>query len=132
MNIEEFRDVCTSFTGVTEGFPFDDNTLAFKVMDKIFALADVEKFDGINLKCDPIKAATLRDLYPEVKPGYHMNKKHWNTVDPKGELSDVLIKEWIKDSYDLVVESLPRKEQRKLEKMIKKKKKEEEKKAKDD
>lgn len=134
MNIEEFRDICTSFEGVTEGFPFDDKTLAFKVMGKIFALTNVEEFDGINLKCDPIKAATLRDLYPEVKPGYHMNKKHWNTVDPNGYLSDVLIKEWIKDSYDLVVESLPRKEQRKLEKMIKKKEKEkeEEKEAKDD
>lgn len=127
MNIEEFREFCTSFEGVTEGFPFDDNTLAFKVMGKIFALADVEKFDGINLKCDPVKAATLRDLYPEVKPGYHMNKKHWNTVDPNGYLSDVLIKEWIKDSYDLVVEALPRKDQRKVEKMIEKKKKKEEK-----
>jgi len=127
MNIEEFRDFCNSFEGVTEGFPFDDNTIAFKVMGKIFALADVEKFDGINLKCDPVKAATLRDLYPEVKPGYHMNKRHWNTIDPNGYLSDVLIKEWIKDSYDLVVEGLPRKEQRKVEKMIEKRKKKEEK-----
>lgn len=127
MNIEEFREICTSFEGVTEGFPFDDNTLAFKVMGKIFALTDVEKFEGINLKCDPVKAATLRDLYPEVKPGYHMNKKHWNTIDPHGYLSDVLIKEWIKDSYDLVVEGLPRKEQRKVEKMIEKKKKKEKK-----
>lgn len=115
-----------SFDGATEGFPFDKNTLAFKVMGKIFALTNVETFEGINLKCDPVKAATLRDLYPEVKPGYHMNKKHWNTIDPNGYLSDVLIKEWIKDSYDLVVESLPRKEQKKLEKMIEKKKKEEE------
>lgn len=128
MNIEEFREICTSFPGVTEGFPFDDdNILAFKVMGKIFAITDVEEFDGINLKCDPIKAATLRDLYPEVEPGYHMNKKHWNTVDPHGYLSDVLIKEWIKDSYDLVVENLPRKDQKKVEKMIEKKKKKEKK-----
>ncbi len=126
MNIEEFREFCMSFDGATEGFPFDENTLAFKVMGKIFALTNVETFEGINLKCDPVKAATLRDLYPEVEPGYHMNKKHWNTIDPNGYLSDVLIKEWIKDSYDLVVESLPRKEQKKLEKMIEKKKKEEE------
>lgn len=127
MNIEEFRDLCNSFEGVTEGFPFDDKTLAFKVMGKIFALTNVDEFDSINLKCDPVKAATLRDLYPEVKPGYHMNKRHWNTIDPHGYLSDVLIKEWIKDSYDLVVESLPRKEQRKVEKMIEKKKKKEKK-----
>ncbi|MDX1586895.1 MAG: MmcQ/YjbR family DNA-binding protein [Balneolaceae bacterium] len=127
MNIEEFREICSSFEGVTEGFPFDDNTLAYKVMGKIFALTDVEEFDDIILKCDPVKAATLRDLYPEVQPGYHMNKRHWNSVDPHGYLSDVLIKEWIKDSYDLVVESLPRKDQRKVEKMIEKRKKKEKK-----
>lgn len=127
MNIEEFREICTSFEAVTEGYPFDNDVLAFKVMDKIFALTNVEKFESINLKCDPVKAATLRDLYPEVKPGYHMNKKHWNTIDPHGYLSDVLIKEWIKDSYDLVVEGLPRKEQRKVEKLIEKKKKKQEK-----
>lgn len=117
MNIEDFREFCLSFKGVSEDFPFDDKTLAFKVMDKIFALTDVDDFDGINLKCDPVKAAMLRDLYEEVKPGYHMDKKHWNTVDPKGKLDDELIKEWIKDSYNLVVEGLPRKKQKKLEKL---------------
>ncbi len=117
MNIEDYREFCLSFNGVTEDFPFDDNTLAFKVMDKIFALTDVEEFDGINLKCDPVKAAMLRDLYKDVKPGYHMNKKHWNTVNPNGDLDDELIKEWIKDSYNLVVEGLSRKKQKKLEKM---------------
>ncbi len=127
MNIEEFKEFCNSFEGVTEDFPFDDNTIAFKVMGEIFALTDVDTFEDINLKCDPVKAATLRDLYPEVKPSYHMNKRHWNTVDPHGYLSDVLIKEWIKDSYDLVVESLPRKDQRKVEKMIEKRKKKEQK-----
>jgi len=115
MNIEEFREYCLSFKKVTEEFPFDDRTLAFKVMGKIFALTDVDEFSGINLKCDPVKATMLRDLYPEVQPGYHMDKKHWNTVDPKGNLDDELIKEWIKDSYDLVVENLPRKKQKKLE-----------------
>lgn len=117
MNIEEFREYCLSFKGVTEDFPFDEETLVFKVMDKMFALTNVEEFDGINLKCDPVKAAMLRDLYPEVKPGYHMNKRHWNTVDPHGDLDDVLIKEWIEDSYNLVVENLPRKDQKKLEAM---------------
>ncbi|MFH5833814.1 MmcQ/YjbR family DNA-binding protein [Halalkalibaculum sp. DA3122] len=117
MNIEDFREYCLSFTGVTEGYPFDEDTLVFKVMDKMFAMADVESFDHINLKCDPVKAAMLRDLYPEVKPGYHMNKRHWNSIDPKGELDDVLIKEWIEDSYNLVVENLPRKKQKKLEAM---------------
>lgn len=116
MNIEEYREYCLSFTGVTEEFPFDENTLAFKVMDKIFALADVDKFDRINLKCDPIKAATLRTLYDEVQPGFHMNKKHWNSVNPQGELDDEIIQEWISDSYKLVVETLPRPKQRKLEK----------------
>ena len=118
MNIEDFREFCLSFNGVTEGFPFDDETtLAFKVMDKIFAITDVEEFDGINLKCDPVKAAMLRDLYEDVQPGYHMNKKHRNTVNPKGKLDDEIIKEWIKDSYNLVVEGLSRKKQKKLEKM---------------
>src|SRR5699024_4112645 len=117
MNIEEFREFCLSFNGATEDFPFDEHTLAFKVMEKIFALTNVETFEGINLKCDPVKAAMLRDLYSEVKPGYHMDKKHWNTVDPQGNLDDEIVKEWIKDSYDLVVESLPRRDQKKLEKL---------------
>ncbi len=118
MNIEDFREFCLSFNGVTEDFPFDDETtLAFKVMGKIFAITDVDEFEGISLKCDPVKAAMLRDLYEDVQPGYHMDKKHWNTVDPKGKLDDEIIKEWIKDSYHLVVENLSRKKQKKLEKM---------------
>lgn len=123
MNLKEFKEFCASFYGVTEGFPFDEHTLAFKVMGEIFVLVNVEKFDSIHVKCDPVKAATLRDLYPEVEPGNYMDKKHWNKIDPDGYLSDVLIKEWIKDSYELVVESLPRKDQKKLEKFIAKKKK---------
>jgi predicted DNA-binding protein (MmcQ/YjbR family) len=117
MNINDFKEFCLSFNGVSEDHPFDDNTLAFKVMDKIFALTDPDKFDGINLKCDPVKAAMLRDLYEEVSPGHHMDKKNWNTVDPNGKLDDELIQEWIKDSYNLVVEELSRKKQKKLEKM---------------
>ncbi len=116
MNIEEFREYCLTFTAVTEDFPFDEATLAFRVMDKIFALTNINKFDSINLKCDPVKAATLRTLYKEVQPGYHMNKRHWNSVNPQGTIDDEIIKEWINDSYNLVVDSLPRKKQRKLEK----------------
>ncbi|MFW6157557.1 MAG: MmcQ/YjbR family DNA-binding protein, partial [Balneolaceae bacterium] len=97
-------------------FPFDENTLVFKVMGKMFALANVETFEGITLKCDPVKANRLRSLYPEVEPGYHMNKKHWNTVNPKGKLEDELIKEWIRQSYELVTAGLPKKERKKLKK----------------
>lgn len=109
MNIEELREYCLSKKGVTEGFPFDETTLVFKVMDKIFALTDLEEKFGINLKCDPEKAIELRERYPEVISGYHMNKKHWNTVNIGGALSDTLIKEWIDHSYDLVAASLPKK-----------------------
>lgn len=118
MTKEDFRKFCLSFNGVSEEFPFDDETtLAFKVMDKIFAITNVDTYEGINLKCDPVKAAMLRDLYNEVQPGQHMDKRHWNTIVPEGELDDELIEEWIKDSYNLVVEELSRKKQKKLEKM---------------
>lgn len=119
MNIEDFREYCLTFTGVTEDFPFDEETIAFKVMDKIFALANVDNFDRINIKCDPVKAATLRTLYEEVQPGFHMNKRHWNSVDPQGTLDDEIIEEWIKDSYTLVTEGLSRKKQRELKKKAK-------------
>lgn len=121
MNIEDFREFCLSFKGSTEDYPFDDNkkTLAFKVMDKIYAIADADKFKSIDLKCDPVKASMLRNLYQEVKPGRHMDKRQWNTINPGGALDDELIKEWIKDSYSLVVEELSRKNQKKLEKMDK-------------
>jgi len=115
MNIESFRDYCLSFSGVTEEFPFDENTLVFKVMGKMFALCDVDDLESINLKCDPIKAIEQREEFPDlVLPGYHMNKKHWNTVSMQDNLPDKLIKEWIKDSYDLVVEKLPKREREKL------------------
>lgn len=114
MNIEQYRNFCLSFPGTTEEFPFDENTLVFKVLGKMFALCDVDKFQSINLKCDPVKAIELREYYPEVKPGYHMNKKHWNTVDMQSNLPDELVKEWITDSYNLVVAKLPKKEREKL------------------
>lgn len=115
MNIEEFRDFCLSFNKVTEEFPFDNNTLVFKVMGKMFALCDVDTFESINLKCDPSIAIQLREEFPEiVRPGYHMNKKHWNTVMMDNNIPNDKIREWIINSYNLVVATLPKKDQEKL------------------
>lgn len=115
MNIEEFYQFCHSLPGVTESFPFGEQTLVLKVMNKMFALTDIEGFESINLKCNPVKALELRATYEEIQPGYHMNKKHWNTVSVKGSLSDALIREMIKESYDLVVAGLPKKDRLRLE-----------------
>lgn len=109
MNIEEYRDFCLSFKHTTEEFPFDQRTLVFKVAGKMFALTDVDEFKSINLKCDPEKAIQLREEYTDVKPGYHMSKKHWNTISFNGSVDDDLIRELIKHSYDLVVNSLTKK-----------------------
>ncbi|HRE75773.1 MAG TPA: MmcQ/YjbR family DNA-binding protein [Flavobacteriales bacterium] len=109
MNIELLRNYCITKKGVTEEFPFDDRTLVFKVMGKMFALADVEEFDGINVKCDPELAIELRERYAGVLPGYHMSKKHWNTLVMDGSLPEKMILKWVDDSYDLVVASLPKK-----------------------
>jgi len=109
MDIEAFRNYCLSKKGVTEGFPFDNDTLVFKVMGKIFALTDVESFESINLKCDPEVALYLRDQNPAVLPGFHMNKTHWNTVVIDGSVSENKLMEWIDHSYNLVVKGLPRK-----------------------
>jgi len=116
VNIEEYRNYCITKAGVTEEFPFDEQTLVFKVMGKMFALTDVDAFESINLKCDPVKAIKLRELHVEVKPGYHMNKKHWNTVYIRGQLEDRQIYQWTDDSYDLVVQKLPKYKQRQLQK----------------
>lgn len=116
MNIEEYRDYCLSFPGATEDLPFDKNTLCFKIMGKIFTICDIDEFESINLKCDPVKAIELRETYPDIiVPGYHMNKKHWNTVVMDSSLPDDLIKEWIRESYDLVVQKLSGKDRRTLE-----------------
>jgi len=109
MNIEQFRDYCIQKYGVTEEFPFDENTLVFKVMGKMFALIDVNLFESVNLKCDPEQAVMLRENYAAVKPGYHMNKKHWNTIEFDGSLTDKEIFHWVNHSYDLVVSKLPKK-----------------------
>lgn len=115
MNIETYREYCLAKKGVTEGFPFDEEVLAFKVMNKIFALTDVNTFEYINLKCDPEKALELRELYDGVKPGYHMSKKHWNSVYTQQDVNDNLLFELIDMSYNLIVKSLTKKLQAELE-----------------
>jgi predicted DNA-binding protein (MmcQ/YjbR family) len=108
MDIELFRDYCLSKKAVTEWTPFGPDALVFKVLDKMFALTDIINFESINLKCDPIRAVELREQYPAVIPGFHMNKKHWNTIIMDGSLSDSLIFELVDHSYNLVVEKLPK------------------------
>lgn len=109
MNIEDFRSYCLKKQGVSESFPFGESTLVFKVMDKMFALTGLDGDFRINLKCDPEEAISLRERYPVVLPGYHMNKRHWNTVVIDGTVDDRLICQWIDNSYWLVVASLPKK-----------------------
>ncbi len=109
MNIEELRDYCLSKKAAEESLPFGPDTLIFKVMGKMFAGIGLEWEDAaINLKCDPERAEQLRDRYPDIIPGYHMNKKHWNTVYTERELEDDLILDLIQHSYDLVVAKLPK------------------------
>lgn len=118
MNIEEYRDYCLAKPGVTEHFPFDEKVLVFKVMNKMFALTDVDNFSSINLKCDPEVAVELRERYDgTVLPGYHMNKSHWNTIMMDGVLSDIELKKWIDHSYELIVRSLPKKLQEELKRL---------------
>ena len=107
MNIEEFRNICIEIEGVTEEFPFDNETLVFKVYGKIFALTNVESFKSINLKCDPEYAVELREKFSAVVPGYHMNKKHWNTILIDGTFENSFLKKLICDSYSLVLKGVP-------------------------
>ena len=118
MNIEELRIFCLSLKGTEETFPFGDQTLVFKVMGKAFCLVglDAHPFQ-FNLKCNPEKAIELREQYSGVRPGFHMNKKHWNTVEIDGSFDDAKAKEWIVDSYNLVVMGLTRKLKQELEQM---------------
>ncbi len=111
MNVEEVRQICIAKKGVTEGFPFDETTLVIKVGGKIFALISLDRLPSVNLKCDPERAIDLRERFSDITPGYHMNKKHWNTVMLEGDLHDSLIVEMIGHSYDLVLASLPGKVQ---------------------
>lgn len=115
MDIEIVRQYCINKKGVTEGFPFNETTLVFKVMGKIFALLNLEFPHSINLKCEPLRAIELREKFEEIAPGYHMNKKHWNTLELGGTLNNQLIRELIDHSYELVVKSLPKKLQKELD-----------------
>lgn len=109
MNLETFRNYCLSLKGVTEEMPFGDTALVYKVMGKMFALCDIEMFESINLKCDPEIAVELRERYQAVQPGYHMNKRHWNTILMDYSIPGNLVLQWTRDSYDLVVSKLPKK-----------------------
>jgi predicted DNA-binding protein (MmcQ/YjbR family) len=108
VNIEELRDYCLEKPGVTESFPFGEETLVFKVGEKIFLLTGLGEAT-FNVKCDPEKAIELREQFSEVMPGYHMNKKHWNTVHTDGSLTVKQLRQMIDDSYELVLKSLPKK-----------------------
>jgi predicted DNA-binding protein (MmcQ/YjbR family) len=117
MNIEQIREYCIKKKGVTEDFPFDEETLVFKVAGKIFLLASLESVPlQINLKCDPEKAIELREEYESVQPGYHMNKKHWNTIIFDGTVPVKKILEWIDNSYNLVMSGLKQSDLKKLKK----------------
>src|SRR5256886_9447770 len=109
MDLETFRDYCLSKRGANESTPFGDDVLVFKVAGKIFALAPLDEVPATaNLKCDPDLALELRDRYDQVRPGYHMNKKHWNTVKIEAGIPDAELRKMIDHSYDLVVKRLPK------------------------
>ena len=109
MDLAQFREYCLSKTCVTESTPFGPDVLVFKVSGKMFALAALDELPTtVNLKCDPDLALELRDRYEQVTPGYHMNKKHWNTVEIEGSIPDTELRKMIDHSYDLVVETLPK------------------------
>jgi predicted DNA-binding protein (MmcQ/YjbR family) len=117
MNIEEFRDFCIQKKGVTECFPFDNTTLVFKVMNKMFALTSIDRdVFAVNLKCDPEKAIELRQEYSSIVPGWHMNKNTWNTINFEGgELSNQALIELINHSYQEVIKTLPKRVQLELQ-----------------
>ena len=109
MNVEDFRSYCLAKPGVSEDMPFGEETLAFRVAGKIFALTNLTRDDfRVNLKCDPVWAQSLREQYPEITPGYHMNKRHWNTVLFETGLHAGFLQRMIDHSYDLVFQKLPK------------------------
>jgi predicted DNA-binding protein (MmcQ/YjbR family) len=114
LNVEELRDYCLQRPGTTEGLPFGEDTLVFKVAEKIFLLIGLTTGNRFNVKCDPELAVDLRERYAEVIPGYHMNKKLWNTVYMDGSLTRKQLCEMIDHSYEQVVNSLPKKLQAEL------------------
>lgn len=118
MNLETFYEYCLSKKGASEHFPFDDVTLVFKVGGKMFALSSLLQWEknepSVNLKCDPERAQELRAEYDAIKPGFHMSKVHWNTIDLNENLSNTLVKELIDHSYELVFKSLTKKIQNEI------------------
>jgi predicted DNA-binding protein (MmcQ/YjbR family) len=111
MNIELLRDYCLNKAGVQEDQPFGEDNLCFRVGSKIFAITDIATNPAsVNLKNTPEKNIQLREEFSCVKPGYHMNKKHWNTITLDGSVKDSLVKEWIDDSYEIVKSSLSKKQ----------------------
>ncbi|MDB5205275.1 MAG: MmcQ/YjbR family DNA-binding protein [Flavisolibacter sp.] len=109
MNIESLRNYCLTKKGVEEGLPFGPDTLVFKVGGKLFLLAALDAVPlQFNVKCEPENAVLLREQYSCVLPGYHMNKRHWNTIICDGTASEKLLQQWIDDSYKLVLDSLPK------------------------
>jgi predicted DNA-binding protein (MmcQ/YjbR family) len=115
MTLEEFRAHCATFPGFSEDLPFGPEVLAFRVGGRIFALMDVDTFESVNLKCDPERAIDLREQHPGITPGYHMNKRHWNTVRTDGSVPHRLLLELARHSYERVRASLPKKVQEELE-----------------
>lgn len=114
MHLEHILSFCQGLKGTEETFPFGERTLVFKIKGKMYALIDIEQPDSINLKCSPEEAIELRERYASVQPGYHMNKKHWNTVLLNDELTAAQIEQMIVKSYELVISSLPKKAQHEL------------------
>ena len=109
MSAERLRALCLERPGAVEDFPFGPETSVFRVEGKMFALSALAREPlSVNLKCEPSLAEALRDAYPAVRPGWHMNKRHWNTVDLDGPLPDETVRQMIEDSYDLVVAALPK------------------------
>ncbi len=111
MNIEDIREYCLSKPHTSEGFPFDEHTLVIKVGSKVFFISGLDnEMLAFNVKCDPEKAIELREEFTSILPGYHMNKKHWNTIEVIGELGDQQIYDQIDHSYDMVVKKMTKKE----------------------
>ena len=121
MNLETYYEYCLAKIGATEHFPFDEDTLVFKVGGKIFALSSLSQWEkgrpSVNLKCDPERAEELRAEYDDIQPGFHMSKIHWNTIAVNESVSDALVKELIDHSYELVFKSLTKKMQSEIQEL---------------
>jgi predicted DNA-binding protein (MmcQ/YjbR family) len=109
MNMEELRDYCLGKAGAEECFPFGPETMVFKVGGKVFLITSLTEGNEFNVKCDPERAIELRERYDDVRPGYHMNKRHWNTVRMSGSLKARELREMIDHSYEIIVKALPKK-----------------------